>query len=539
MEPVLERRTGREISGPKAANAALRQSEQILNRDEDDSDGTFPGYRGADTDVTERERAEAAVRESQQCLSLIYNALSDVIFQVAVEPKGQFRFVSVNAAFPRVTGLSLEMVIGKTVNEVIPEPSLTMVLEKYRQVVEEKTIGYWQETSDYPSGRLTGEVSVVPVIDNKGTCTHLVGSVRDITERKRAEDILRESEERFRSIADAAPVMIWVSGRDKLCTFFNKPWLDFTGRTMEQELGNGWVIGVHPGDLNRCLGIYVSSFDSRRSFRMEYRIRRADGEYRWLLDNGTPHYRDDEFIGFIGSCIDVTEQKQIEERLRASEQQLQTLAESLIRAQEDENRRVSRELHDDLTQQLAGLGIQAAALSKCSAKVPHAIRRQMSDLSREIGNLADDVHQIACRLHPASLQDLGLEVALRGECAFFVQRRGLRVQFMAEDVPRFLPGDVALCLFRVAQESLGNVAKHAGAREVSVRLARNKAGLGLFIKDNGGGFDVAQARGKGGLGLISMEERVRIVNGEFKIRSEAGLGTNVEVHLPLPELETR
>jgi PAS domain-containing protein len=140
MEPVLERRTRSEITRPKVASTASRQSEQILNRDEDDSDGRFPEYRGADTDMTERERTEAAVRESEQCLGLIYNALSDVIFQVAVEPKGQYRFVSVNAAFSRVTGLSLEMVIGKTVNEVIPEPSLTMVLEKYRQAVEEKTI---------------------------------------------------------------------------------------------------------------------------------------------------------------------------------------------------------------------------------------------------------------------------------------------------------------------------------------------------------------------------------------------------------------
>jgi PAS domain S-box-containing protein len=144
-------------------------------------------------DITERKRAEEALRENEQRLVSIYNTVRDVIFHLAVEPDGQFRFVSVNAAFLSVTGLSLERVVGKTVNEVIPEPSLTMVLGKYRQAVEEKTLVVWEETSDYATGRLTGEVSVAPVFDNNGNCTHLVGSVHDVTERNRAEETLRRS----------------------------------------------------------------------------------------------------------------------------------------------------------------------------------------------------------------------------------------------------------------------------------------------------------------------------------------------------------
>jgi len=144
--------------------------------------------RVSKANLTLEETAEA-LRESEQQLVSIYNTVRDVIFHLAVEPEGRFRFVSVNAAFLRVTGLSLERVVGKTVNEVIPEPSLKMVLGKYRQAVEEKTVVLWEETSDYPTGRLTGQVSVVPVFDNKGRCTHLVGAVHDITERKRAEEL--------------------------------------------------------------------------------------------------------------------------------------------------------------------------------------------------------------------------------------------------------------------------------------------------------------------------------------------------------------
>jgi two-component system, LuxR family, sensor kinase FixL len=145
----------------------------------------------------------------------------------------------------------------------------------------------------------------------------LLGISMDVTAQKRAEDALRESEARFRSMANTAPVMIWMSGPDKLCSFFNKGWLDFTGRSLEQELGNGWAEGVHREDFDRCLEVYVNSFDARQSFTMEYRLRRRDGEYRWVLDIGTARFAPDgTFLGYIGSCIDITERKQAQERFR-------------------------------------------------------------------------------------------------------------------------------------------------------------------------------------------------------------------------------
>src|SRR6184192_2313223 len=150
-----------------------------------------------------------------------------------------------------------------------------------------------------------------------------------IEERATGETERRESESRFRIVADAAPVLIWMSGVDKLCTFFSKPWLDFTGRIMDQELGNGWAEGVHRDDLQRCHDIYVSAFDAREAFVMQYRLRRHDGEYRWISDSGVPRYdAKKNFVGYIGSCVDVTELLSKEEALREFEDRVRLAAQA-------------------------------------------------------------------------------------------------------------------------------------------------------------------------------------------------------------------
>ena len=154
-------------------------------------------------------------------------------------------------------------------------------------------------------------------LDGDGRPARVRGVSIDIGERKRAEEALRESEARFRTVADHAPVMIWISGTDKLCTFFNKGWLDFTGRSIEQELGNGWTEGLHPNDFEKSLEVYADAFAARQDFTMEYRLRRFDGEYCWVLDHGVPRFESDgTFLGYIGTAIDITERKRSESELQ-------------------------------------------------------------------------------------------------------------------------------------------------------------------------------------------------------------------------------
>ena len=148
------------------------------------------------------------------------------------------------------------------------------------------------------------ESRIVPIKNNEAQIIAVEGITRDITERKMAEDLLLESEKRFRHMADTAPVLIWMSGKDKLCTYFNQTWLDFTGRTLHQELGEGWTEGVHPEDISTCLETYNTAFDSREPFEMDYRLRSAKGDYRWIVDHGIPRFSPNgEFFGLYRNWV--------------------------------------------------------------------------------------------------------------------------------------------------------------------------------------------------------------------------------------------
>ena len=213
--------------------------------------------------------------------------------------------------------------------------------------------------------------------------------------------------------------------------------------------------------------------------------------------------------------------------------ELRALTASLLQSQGEERRRVSRELHDDLSQKMAKLQFDVETLEQ---QLPAEFQRWKTGLLSirdEVGTLSNDIRRIAYQLHPSSLDHLGLSVALRSLCAEFAEREKLEVNFTARKVPKRIPADIASSLYRVVQEALRNVVKHAGTTEVSLTLAGGPGRLSLTIRDNGAGFDARSVKGKGGLGLISMQERVRLVNGEFSVKSTPGHGVLITIHVPL------
>jgi PAS domain S-box-containing protein len=339
-------------------------------------------------------------------------------------------------------------------------------------------------------------------------------------EREQGAQVLRESEERFRLVANTAPVMIWMAGTDRLCTYVNQAWLEFTGRPLEAELGNGWAEGVHKEDLKGCLKTYSEAFGERQSFEMEYRARRNDGEYRWILDTGVPRFNPGgSFAGYIGSCLDITDRKLAEEALAS-------VGHRLMEAHEEERRWIARELHDDIVQRVALLAAKLEESNQLG--VDHRIREACQGLSK----LATDIQALSHRLHSSMLEYLGLVAAARSFCRELSEQRNVRIEFKHSDITSAIPKDISLCLFRVLQEALQNAVRHSGGQDFAVEVHNTEDGFRLIVTDSGIGFDWRDAVNHRGLGLVSMRERLRLVNGELAIHSEPGRGTTILARVP-------
>ena len=308
-------------------------------------------------------------------------------------------------------------------------------------------------------------------------------------------------------------------------------------------LDEGWLDIVHPDDRDRCIATYVPAFEARTPFLLEYRARRADGVYRWLLAHGVPKYDPDgSFAGYLGCDVDITERKDAEDRIRAgqaalevSHREIQHLAGRLIEAQDAERARLARDLHDDVSQQLAGLSIALSGLRRRMGElqIGDNVQADLRALHERTIVLAQNVRQLSHDLHPTVLRHAGLVAALTSYCAEVERVHGTVLRCSAEGDFASIAPEVALCLYRIAQEALRNVIVHAGARRADVHLLRNGDDAELTIVDDGRGFDVASSltRGKG-LGLVSISERAKLAGGTVRITSEPGEGTRVHVRIP-------
>jgi signal transduction histidine kinase len=286
---------------------------------------------------------------------------------------------------------------------------------------------------------------------------------------------------------------------------------------------DSWTAFVHPDDVERCRELYRRALERREPFQMEYRVREAGGVERWILDTGLPRFSGKDFYGYVGSAVDIT-------TLRRARAELSNLSRHLIQAHERERVALTKTLHDDVCQRMVALTLRLHHLQGAPhdgevQAVVADIREKLASLVQEIAAVSDPVHR--------RLELLGLTTAGRRFCADLSARYHVKIHFQHEEVPRSLPSDIALALFRVLQEATVNAVVHSAAPEVWVSVRGTAAEIRLQIVDRGVGFDTQRAGPTGGVGLVAIRERLKLVNGDSLVVSRPGEGTRIEAWVPL------
>jgi PAS domain S-box-containing protein len=478
-----------------------------------DGHGNIVKWYGATSDIEDLKRAEDRIR-------LIIDTIPTMAW--SIRPDGVVDFI--NQRSLDYMGLTLEEQIEEPTRSVHPE-DLPRVMEKW---LADMAAGEPSE-DEMRLQRADGEyrwflVRTAPLRDERGKIVKWYGVSIDIEDRKRAES-------QSRTLLDAIPQQIWSGPPDGKIDYCNERWRSYMGLGLEELQDDGWQSMLHPDDRERVLRAWHESVANGTPYEQEERHHGADGRYRWFLSRGVPMRDDDgRILRWYGTNTDIEDRKQTEEELLH-------LSGQLLQSQDEERRRIARDLHDSTGQNLVAL---ATMLGRLSNSVPSVGRKSRTLLS-ECMALADqcirEVRTLSYLLHPPLLDEAGLGAAIREYVTGFTKRSGIEVEL--EMSPRFgrMARDIELALFRVVQESLTNIQRHSGSQKAKIRIDRN-SDLTLAISDLGRGVfaraqrDKEEAKFEVGVGILSMQERVKVIGGRLDIVSTSH-GTTVHVTVPL------
>ena len=487
---------------------------------------------GIDLDISERKRDEAALRHGYEQLRVL---IEQAPVSIAMFDR-EMRYLAASRRWKTNFDRAEQDLIGQLHYDVFPD-----LPEKWKRVHQKALAGAtfkqdedeWQQTN---GKRLWSRWAVHPWRDAYGAIGGIIISTEDITLHKQAEEKLRESDERLKLTLAAARMGVWEWCVRTNAVFWSPECYEITGTESFDGTLEGFTKMVHPADQERVMLNVERAITEKTVFATEFRIIRPDGRELWLLNLGRAQY---DLQGnptrMLGIAQDITERKQNEVELEQSLEQVRLLALHLQDVREEERKRIARELHDELGQALASLKYGLAELEQ-QTKHPataRALKKKTQTMSKLIDSTIQIGRQIATELRPRVLDDLGLIAALRWQARDFQLRTGLTCNFIASTEDLTLEVGQATAVFRICQETLTNVLRHAQATAVTIHLQVENECLRLEIKDNGRGISRQDINRRGSHGLLGMKERVLPYGGTFDIVGRAGEGTGVTVLLPL------
>ena len=504
-----------------------------------------------------------AAHSHKSTLPLLKEEFLAMAFRLSPHPIGiteleTGRCLEVNDACLEIFGFRRDEVIGQTtlMLGIWPDPEeRKRLIERLKAERSVRDVEVTMRTNSGDRRRFLISANLVKL--GKKRCLLTIGN--DITERTQAEEALRqlnmtleervaertvalrESEARFRAFLDHAPNLAFIKALDGRYLYANRRFQEAFGLNQKNLLGKTDIQLFPREQADQFQSNDHRVLESGQAMECEEIALYTNGPHMNLVVKFPMRDESGRIYATGGIVTDITERKQVEEELLRNQEtlrqqrvQLEDLTSKLITAQEQERQRIARELHDDLSQRMAAVVLDVATIEQQPPLLPERLSDMLRPVRERVEELSDDIHNLAYKLHPSLLEHAGLQPAIEDQVREVTKRTGLSVSLKVNHVPGSLPLDHSTCLFRVLQESLQNVVKHAGATEATVKLSGSSKGVGLSVTDNGKGFDANYTSAHhNGLGLTSMQERLRLLQGLLRVHSRPGGGTKVCAWIPM------
>jgi PAS domain S-box-containing protein len=502
-----------------------------------DKDGNPLKLMGSTMDVTERKQSERDMRRIKNRFELISRTTNDAVWEWDLQDGRLW------------SNDNHQYLYGLTPND--PVPTEDMWIERIHPDDRARIIALQKEVldsdknvfiSEYQFRDFSGQYRNVydrcyVIRDDNGKAIRMMGSMMDVTERKQAEDVILKTNARFQIVSKATSDIVWDWDLLNDTIWWNDNYYENMGYQKKSDLvtSEDWYSYIHPDDMDRVKRNTKSAFESTSNiWRDEYRYKKSDGNFLYFFDRGLI-IRDEKgkAIRMIGSMEDVTDRMKTEKELKESYKEVRELTNHLQNIREEERTHMAREIHDELGQQLTVMKMDVSWLAGKLKNTDDVVNNRVKELIQLLDNTVKTVRRISSELRPSLLDDLGLIAAIEWHLKDFERRVAIKTLLTAPEKEISLPDKTKTALFRIFQESLTNVARHAEANKIDVTIENVNGHCILTITDDGKGFDEYKTADKKTLGILGMKERTAMIGGSYEIHSNPGKGTTVKVDVPL------